>query len=95
MRYQVEFKEDGKQAFEDFENCDSAGFAFAKCQKLHPNAQMIHCTASSGIDGFEAKMEHDYVPVQRPPEKPVRPARPPKPDEKDGVMPFYDEVKNR
>lgn len=98
MRYQVEYRNDGdsQSKYEEFDTCKDAGMAFARCQKLHPGAKMIHCMAFNEETGYgTAQMPHDPPPVQRDPVKEPRPCRAPKPNERDGVMPFYDEVRNR
>lgn len=94
MRYQVEFADkDGKLKLEEFEECHDAGMAFARCQQKHPEGKMIRCTAFGRSYG-EGHMTHEAPPVQRDPEKVpgLGAHKPPKPTEKDGTMPFYDEV---
>lgn len=93
MRYQVQFIRNGETCYTQYEGCRDAGMAFARCQKDNPACPMIDCIAYSGIDGFEAKITHPYVPVQRPVAKRVKlGAYPIKKNDHNGSMPFYDEV---
>lgn len=94
MRYNVEFLTSGNApGREQYGDCKDAGMAFAQCQKDHPNCKMVRATAMSGTPPYNATMEHEYPsPMQRPHVEEPRPARAPTADERDGVMPFYDEV---
>ena len=53
---------------------------------------MLKCIASSGISGFEAFTEYEAPPVQRDPLKRIRSFHAPKKTDKNGVLPFCDEV---
>ena len=88
MNYRVDFtlnKAPGSKVF----TADNAGTAFAKCLKENPTAVLVKAWVQGVSGGY---CEFDPPAVQRAPRVEPRPARALKPDEKDGVMPFYDEV---
>lgn len=94
MRYDVEFETaEGEMQTAQYHSVNP-GAAFALCQKANPGCTMLHATAHSGVQGFEARTDYEPPPVQRDPIKEPKPCRAPKPDEKDGTMPFYDQVKS-
>jgi hypothetical protein len=95
MKYDVVFRTpEGEIKAITYWGLPNPGVAFAQCQKENPGCTMLHATAKSKIGDSLAKTDYDPPPVQRDPVKPPRPYRALKPDEKDGVMPFYDEVKS-
>lgn len=95
MRYDVEFETpDGETRIAEYHNINNPGTAFALCQKANPGCTMLHATAHSGVKGFEARTDYEPPPVQRDPVREPRPYRAPQRDEKDGTMPFYDQVKS-
>lgn len=91
MRYTVQYEQDGKQRSVEYSECKDAGMAFSWCQKEFPESKMLHATAHSGIGGYEARTEYE-PPFQRDPVKPPRAFRAPRRNERDGIMPFYDEA---
>lgn len=91
--YKVKYQdaETGETKIEPIEGVD-AGSAFARCQKQHPGATMLQCTREQVTCGkVIAWTEYCAPAVQRDPLREPRPCRTPRKDEKDGVMPFYDE----
>lgn len=91
--YQIRFTDDEGEHFERVEGCDP-GSAFARCQKAYPGAVMVEAVRQQ-IDhngNLVAKTVHPALPVQRDAQKEPRPCRAPHKDERDGIMPFYDEV---
>lgn len=97
MRYEVDYVDvDGKARVQKVPDCKDAGMAFAKAQKEHPGARMVSCRAFCRDTGYgEAQIFHEAPPVQRDPIREPRPAGPPKATDRDGIMAFYDEVKNK
>lgn len=90
--YEVKFlTKGGREKIEQFEACDP-GNAFARCQKLFPGATMLAAIRDGGFMGGSGRTIFSPPPVQRDPIKEPRPARAPRQNERDGIMPFYDEV---
>lgn len=96
--YQIKLRTtEGKYETKEIEGCDP-GNAFAKCQKANPGAVMLQaeCRSKNPENPYRgAVTRYEALPIQRDPVKEPRPARPPKPKERDGIMPFYDEVVKR
>lgn len=72
--------------------CSSAGVAFAQCQIEHPGARMLKAQCHGQYGNADGHTDFEPPPVQRDPVKEPKPCRLPKPDEREDVMPFYDEV---
>lgn len=84
-----------KEIEEKIEGC-SAGNAFAKCLKLHPDATLVKAFREGYADNKRAYGYTEWTPppVQRAPVKEPRATRPPKPNEKVCEFSFYDEAKS-
>lgn len=87
--YKVKYRDETGDHFANIEGVDP-GNAFAKCQKLHPGALVLQAIRQHAKSGW--KMVVDAPPIQRDAHREPRPAGPPKSSDRDGVMPFYDEV---
>ena len=93
-RYHVQFEDEGETVWEAIDAVDPGG-AFARCQKLHPTAKMLQAQRQ-GVEGISfgagGVTRYEAPRVQRAPKTEPRPPRPPRPTDRDGIMPFYDEV---
>lgn len=93
MIYHVDFTLDGEAKSKVIDATD-AGHAFATCLKENPGALLVKAWVQGEHD-FGGYCEFDPPPVQREPQKELRPCRALKPKEREGIMPFYDEVLRR
>lgn len=93
MQYDVEYELDGKKAFAKYLYCKDPGQAFAWCQQQFPGCKVVSAVAYGTVNGVVTGQTHyDAPPVQRDPVKEPRKFRVPTRNERDGIMPFYDEA---
>lgn len=92
MNYTIEYQDEEGVHTEEHPDCGNVGTAFALCLKKHPGAKLIKGRTERFLVGHELWIDYTPPPTQRDPVTEPLSARKPKRDDKEGVMPFYDEV---
>jgi hypothetical protein len=92
LHYHVDYELNGQVHTQKDIWASNPGVAIAECQKMFPKAKMIKAWIDgSWKDGY-GYTEFLAPPVQRDPVKEPKPYHAPKRNDREGVMPFYDEV---